>query len=303
MADFYKSMAPQPHDWDKLVTEPLPDLAEYELDRRYVDNNWKEVVKPEGSDKMGHIPYPTDAYGPWAARVADDWHATLVEFKQIPALTEEQQAAADQAFFVQYVHLAHYFEENRLAMKEFLYEAQRLAKMQQNAEEHGSKAPYQRDRIQAKKAEINATPRKWVAGVAGEEDVYHKMLADILTSEQRGEPRVNKALSHTLDPPQQIDRINFAVMLLTSIVGVCLIIGLFTRVAAVVGAGFLLSIMSTQPPWVEEVLETVKLNCAYQGIEVVALFLLAFIGAGAWWGLDGAIWGRKVVAIEDPRTT
>src|SRR5690606_1119428 len=142
MADFYKSMAPQPHDWDKLVTEPMPDRQAYALERKYVDNNWKQVDKPIGSDKMGHIPYPSDAYGPWAARIADDWHATLEEFKRIPSLTDEQQAAADQAFLVQYVHLAHYFEENRLAIKEFQYEAQRLARMQEKAKENGSKTPY-----------------------------------------------------------------------------------------------------------------------------------------------------------------
>jgi uncharacterized membrane protein YphA (DoxX/SURF4 family) len=298
MADFYKSMVPQPHDWDNLVTEPMPSLETYVLDRKYVDKNWKEVDRPVGNDKIGHIPYPTDAYGPWARRIADDWHQTLEEFKALPNLSDEQKAAAEQAFFVQYVHLAHFFEENKLAIEEYHYEAQRLAKMQEDAERHGSKAPFQRDRIQVKKAEINATPRKWVAGVASEEEVYHRMLGEILSSEQREDKTTAEKLSATLHPPQQIDLINSAVMWLTTLVGICLIIGLFTRVAAIVGAGFLLSIMSTQPPWVEEVLDTVKLIFAYQGIEMIALFLLAFIGAGAWWGLDGAIWGRKVVEID-----
>lgn len=302
MADFYKSMVPQPHDWDKLVAEPMPELGDYQDERKYIDHEGNEVERPTSSDRIGHIPYPTDAYGPWAARIADDWQETLKNFKQIPELTEEQLAAADQAFFIQYVHLAHYFEENRQAIEEFQYEANRLGAMQEQARKDGSKPPYLRDRIQAKKAEINATPRKWVAGVAGEEDVYHKMLADILTSEQRGQPPVAKELSTTLDPPQPIDKIDTAVMWLTTLVGICLIIGLFTRVAAIVGAGFLLSIMSTQPPWVEEVLDSVRLIFAYQGIEVVALFLLAFIGAGAWWGLDGAIWGRRVVVVDESTT-
>jgi uncharacterized membrane protein YphA (DoxX/SURF4 family) len=290
MADFYKSMVPQPHDWDKLVTEPLPSLETYSLDRKYVDNDWNEIDAPKGNDKMGHIPYPTDAYGPWARRIADDWHKTLEGFKAIPGLSEQQQEAADKAFFTEYVHLCHFFEENKLAIQEYHYEAARLAKMKAEAEEHGSKAPFQRDRIQVKKAEINAAPRKWVAGVAGLEDVYHTRLSQILSSEQREDRATAQKLSSTLQPPRQID---------TLLVGVCLILGLFTRVAAVVGAGFLLSIMSTQPPWVEEVLDTVKLIFAYQGIEVVAMFLLAFIGAGAWWGLDGVIWGRKAVVVED----
>jgi uncharacterized membrane protein YphA (DoxX/SURF4 family) len=76
-------------------------------------------------------------------------------------------------------------------------------------------------------------------------------------------------------------------------VGVCLILGLFTRLASVVGAGFLLSIMSTQPPWADGVLATVKLLTAYQGIEFFALLLLAAIGAGTWAGLDGVFFRRE----------
>lgn len=304
LADFYKSMAPQPHDWDRLIVKPMPPLEKYEPEMRFfdkegnlleVDAEGKLVGKPHG---RGFVPYPTEAYGPWAAQIADDWHATLERFKAIPGLTDEQKQAADRAFLVRYASMVQYIDNSRLGIWEYQEELKRLAALRE--ERNAGAAPFVADRVTVKKAEVAAIPRKYVAGVAGEEEVYHLALSNILTQEQRDSAKMTERLAGTLNPPQTIDTINKMVMWLTLIVGSCLILGLFTRMAALVGAGFLLSIMSMNPPWIPEVLETVKLIFAYQGIEVIALLLLATVGAGAWAGLDGVIWGRPVIAAEEP---
>jgi uncharacterized membrane protein YphA (DoxX/SURF4 family) len=67
-------------------------------------------------------------------------------------------------------------------------------------------------------------------------------------------------------------------------VGICLFIGGFTPVAGVVGAGFLFSVMATQPPWAAGADTTYFF---YQLVEAIALLLLAALGAGRWAGLDG----------------
>jgi uncharacterized membrane protein YphA (DoxX/SURF4 family) len=67
----------------------------------------------------------------------------------------------------------------------------------------------------------------------------------------------------------------------TFIVGVLLVLGLFTRVAAVGGAAFLLSVISTQPPWAYAAADT-----NYQVIVMLALLVIAAVGAGRWGGLD-----------------
>lgn len=49
------------------------------------------------------------------------------------------------------------------------------------------------------------------------------------------------------------DRIDGIIPYFDLTVGICLILGLFTRTAAVAAAAFLFSVMATQPPWVPEV--------------------------------------------------
>ncbi len=68
---------------------------------------------------------------------------------------------------------------------------------------------------------------------------------------------------------------------LTFLVGVLLVLGLFTRVAAVAGAAFLLSVIASQPPLVIGASDT-----NYQIVLLLALLVLAAVGAGRWGGLD-----------------
>ena len=75
-----------------------------------------------------------------------------------------------------------------------------------------------------------------------------------------------------------IDRI---VPYFDALVGVLLILGLFTRLAALAGAGFLFSIILTQwpgSPGAEPVY--------YQTIEMLGMLFLAAVAAGQYAGLD-----------------
>jgi uncharacterized membrane protein YphA (DoxX/SURF4 family) len=62
---------------------------------------------------------------------------------------------------------------------------------------------------------------------------------------------------------------------------VCLIVGLFTRLACVLGAAFLVSVVLTQPFWVTEATPTFN-----QWVEMLALLTLATTHVGKWGGLD-----------------
>ena len=83
-------------------------------------------------------------------------------------------------------------------------------------------------------------------------------------------------------------------------VGACLILGLFTRPAAIAGGLFLLSVCLSQWP-----LAPGAAPIYYQAVETLALFALAAIGAGQFAGLDfllGGLWrnccGRKATAAS-----
>ena len=81
----------------------------------------------------------------------------------------------------------------------------------------------------------------------------------------------------------RLTQINRTVTWFTLIVGGLLIVGLFSRLAAFAGALFLLSVMASQPPWVDGA----RLDYfPYQLVELFALLALAVIPAGRWAGLD-----------------
>lgn len=290
LADFYKGMAPLPHNWDRLIGDPLPPADNFEKERRYVGDDGELQEKPSKKDRTGHIPFPTAAYGPWASQIATDWTNTVERFKKVAGITAEQGEAAEAVLVEKLRRLADYFEIHRGGLEEYHHESGRLKEMVES--DARGELPYLDDRILKKKAELQAMPRPWVADLESEESTLHGDILALLTPEQKKSTGVKNGVQASIHPATQLDTIDTVVTVLTFAVGFCLIVGLFTRVAAMVGAGFLLSVISTQPPWAEGVAQTVKLLSAYQGIEVVALLLLAAIGAGTWAGLDGYFWRR-----------
>lgn len=100
---------------------------------------------------------------------------------------------------------------------------------------------------------------------------------------------------------------DLAMMLGLTAVGACLILGLFTRFAAVVGAIMLLMFYLAMPPFPGV---NVPANAA-EGhylfvnknlIEMIALLMIAFSGIGRWFGIDAfihAIFGRRTTAVEE----
>lgn len=78
------------------------------------------------------------------------------------------------------------------------------------------------------------------------------------------------------------------------IIGGCLILGLFTRVAAIAGAAFLASVCASQWPG-----SAGAIPIYYQAVEMLALLVLAAIGAGRFLGIDsifGGWFGRRTPA-------
>ena len=104
---------------------------------------------------------------------------------------------------------------------------------------------------------------------------YHADLDLILDKSQRELGSVPASASSTL---QTVDGV---LMYGIVAIGACLIVGLFTRVAAVAGAMFLLSVAISQPFWLSQSAPT-----ANQLIEMFALLTLATTAVGRWAGLD-----------------
>ncbi|MCH7686719.1 MAG: DoxX family protein [Planctomycetes bacterium] len=91
-------------------------------------------------------------------------------------------------------------------------------------------------------------------------------------------------------PTSKIDGVNALTMWSLTVLGVLLIAGLFTRFAAVAGAGMLLSFYLVSPPWpgVPELPgpeHSLIVNKNF--IEALALLAIAVLPTGIWFGVDG----------------
>ena len=95
-------------------------------------------------------------------------------------------------------------------------------------------------------------------------------------------------------PPTQMDQINLATMYGLSAVGLCLMLGLFTPLAALGGAAYLLSFYLSMPPWPglpEGITEGHYRYVNKNLIEMIALLALAATPNGLWIGLDAFLFG------------
>ena len=97
------------------------------------------------------------------------------------------------------------------------------------------------------------------------------------------------------EPPwTRMDWIDYSTMVGLTAIGFCLIFGLFTPLAALGGAGYLLSFYLSMPPWPglpEGIVEGHYRYINKNLIEMIALLALAATPNGLWIGLDALLFG------------
>jgi len=137
----------------------------------------------------------------------------------------------------------------------------------------------------------------WLSGLKASGEGYQTALAGLLTKQQ--------AAKGALPVPWKLmDYMNFAVTYGLSAIGLCLLLGLFTRPAALAAGCFMVSIVLTQPAWPTiyppdppMVGHALLINKDF--IEMLVLFTLASTAVGRWAGLDYfvenyivSLWGK-----------
>lgn len=265
LADFYHSFAPNGHDWQRLLAVP----------------HQNKTVTAEDAKAAAE----RDPSHDWAERVTDDWQAILSKATAVPSLTEDQVERAKAAYERRKQELADYLAGEKDAIAEYQHELWRLDRWRAEPEADG--APFQEEQIAKKASETAAKAKAWVAGVAELEDAYVADLRQILTPDNGPTAATAGAVDQATTPPQQtrLQQVELATAALTIGVGICLLLGLFTRLASIAGALFLLSVVATQPPWLPNAEPTI-----YQSVELAGLLVLAGTGAGRWLGLDFFPW-------------
>ena len=265
LVGLFHSLAPDGHDWQTLLAVP---------------HQHKATSPEESQAAADYIPHQA-----WQDRIIADWHAILDNVTAVPGLAEDQIQRAKNAFELRQRELREYLAGESDAIAEYQHELWRLGEWRAKPEADG--VPFQEERIVKKAAETSATARPWVAQVDELEQSFLSDLREIVTPEQRKVAPTATAMDTALASPgeSRLGWVNLAATVLTIGVGICLLLGLFTRLASLVGAVFLLSIIATQPPWLPTAEPTI-----YQTVELAGLLVLAGTGAGRWLGLDYFSW-------------
>lgn len=254
MAGWYRANVPDDHGWRDLLATPRQNVP----------------------SKDGSSPYSE-----WAERIEADWRKVVDGVKALPALSDEQKKQAETILEKRRKDLANYLAAESEAITEYRHELWRLESWR-NSPESGE-VPFVDERISTKASETAKTPALWVSQVQQFDAELRDDLRDLLTEEQRDLALTTAAMDVALSDSRakRLHAINVVVTILTIGVGVCLLLGFFTRTASILGALFLLGVILSQPPWLPDTVPTMP-----NVIEFATLLVLAGTGAGRWAGLD-----------------
>ncbi len=289
LAGFFQSQAPTTHNWrESLAVSRQLDSAKSAKLAGWVASY---VKRRQGELQSGMATEPQFAeFSPaaaWGEEIRKDWQAKLQRFRDIKSLSNEQRKQAEGVFQKYERYLADCLAEDALAIEAYQHEIFRLEEAKQTP--GFDEVPFQIARVADQQAAVDRTPGKWVAQVKVLGEGYADELHGLLSVAEQDSPLGARVQSAVTNPEtRRLDRMNVLVTCVVTGVGICLLMGLFTRVAAIVGALFLLSVMATQPPWVPG---AATLVFYYQLVEFAALLFLAAVGAGRWAGLDFIIQG------------
>ena len=286
LASRYQAVLPRFHEWDRLIMAPLVDTGSAMADAAEEASAAKDAKATEKPSKPA-------AYEDWLKQVNSDWKTELETVTTFYGLTSDQQKqAADlqKQASKQMEELMKgskgsvgYGDDIRL-YRQLAYRAQMM-----QAVPGGGEIPFVKNRavvvqknpvgeagLSGTAAVISTAPAEWKSDAEGVESLYHKRFAELLDDDQRARGAFPTDSS-------RLHKIDMAMPWFLMAVGGCLLVGLFTRLAASAAALFLISVIATQPPWVAGAMNPVFF---YQVVEVFALLALATTTVGRYAGLD-----------------
>jgi uncharacterized membrane protein YphA (DoxX/SURF4 family) len=235
----------------------------------------------------------------------------LAKFKEHYQPSQEQAAAAEQMAAARKAQTELFLKDNADDLDTYLHELDRLAAAKESPAPANHAAPppppeqnkpvslndlnktwsfppFQQKRVWDKQTELQGQLKGWMKEVDGYFAEFQQDLRGLLNEEQRARGGDRKRL---VGPPTTVEQVDRMVSYGVTAIGVCLLAGLFTRLASLSGALFLLSIVLAQPDWPglypaphPSVGHSLFVNKEF--VEMMALFALATTHVGRWGGLD-----------------
>ncbi|HBO45783.1 MAG TPA: hypothetical protein DD670_18040 [Planctomycetaceae bacterium] len=198
----------------------------------------------------------------------------------------DQQAHEARRVYRQYAaSVGDYFAENRDDIAAYFGS---LDRFEQAKAAGGDNAAYRKKRNWDDQQLLRAEANAWLGELDAMGEQYRLALGDVLDAEQKAKGVVPTGLTRS-------DLMDFAVTWSLTAIGFCMIIGLCNRLACLGGAGFLVAVLLTQPPWpliyppAPDVVGH-ALIVDKNFVEMMAMLALACLPVGRWGGLDAFLY-------------
>jgi uncharacterized membrane protein YphA (DoxX/SURF4 family) len=217
--------------------------------------------------------------------IADRWKQVqldFVDYYRLPDATADKAKGINDNFQKQ---LDKYLADNADDVAAYFGSLDRF----ENDKERDQDAPFQKQRRWDRMMELRGEAGKWIKDIEGMERAYAQSLYSLLDQGQKDRGLVTSTWN-----PFQWDRmkqIDFAVTFSLTAIGLCLMLGLCTPLAALGGACFMCFVVLTQPAFPTiyphdppVVGHSLLINKDF--IEMLALLVIAATRAGRWGGLD-----------------
>lgn len=282
LAPTFKSMVTGPYGAYTVLNQPVEIGSrsaeeQAEIDAWMADYGKRSAVAAKAGEAL---PMDMPAVVPgaaWVDQIGESWDAGLVRLGRLGVEGEaaEKLAALRDAKIGEAVN---YLYTEQPGIADLQHEAWRLKTLKKEIGD--SPAPFQRDLVADQEGVVWTTMQPWVRSVQVIEEGFIEQAGGI-TSEAGVSPG---RVASTLGERGMLGWIDFLVTIVVLGSGICVFLGLGTRIAAVLAAGFLVSLILTQPPGSYGVDLTFFFTWA---IECVAFLVLAAVGAGQWAGIDG----------------
>ena len=230
------------------------------------------------------------------------WVAETERFVQLYGFDNDQKKKADDLLGAREAAVDSWFQaiDNRDKVAKYLDELAEIETIERNPEAMS----YQKENARAQRRVAEADRKALVKEIDGWTDSFRSDLIKLATPEQV------KKVGEYVPPLSPIQTIDLLTMWGLSAIGLCLMLGLFTPIAALGGAAYLLSFYLSMPPWPglpEGITEGHYLYVNKNLIEMLACLALASTPNGLWIGIDAFLFGwigrgrRVEVVAEVPR--
>jgi len=244
-----------------------------------------QVVK----DKDGQVRVVSPAY-----QVA--WERACHDFIRYYGMDEKQSKAAKETCQRFVTGLQNYLEENKGAILAYLDSLKRFEEEERASPNNG--AHFQRERLWERQQKLRGEVAGWLRQMDAMGETYKLALWDLLSQDQKARGMLKVPLCETQRLPVPLplvatrsELLNVVVTYSLTAIGLCLILGFFTRLANLGGAMFLAFVVMTQWPWPTVVPKTPEivghaLFVDKNFVEMMAMLALAALPVGRWAGLD-----------------